>query len=256
MSRKIIFVLLFFIQTILFSEDLEIKEIFDKNNIEGTIVLESFNTQKVYIHNKKRANELLLPASTFKILNTLIALNEKIVNENSLIKWDGKDRGWDVWNKDQSLKSAFQKSCVWCYQVFAKEIGLKKYSNYLNKLDYGNKLVGSEVTKFWLSGDIRITAIQQIEFLKKVYLNKIPFKLEDINILKEIMINEKTKNYTLWAKTGWSTSSKPNHGWFVGYIESKNDTWFFATNLITKDKSDLKLRKKLTLDILKLKNII
>ena len=236
----------------LFANDLEIEKIFKNKEVEGTLVLESLNTKKVDIYNEKRANTSFSPASTFKIPNTLIALNEGVVNKDSIIVWDKKVREFDAWNKDQTLQSAFKSSCVWCYKEFASKIGVEKYKKYLKELNYGNKRIGKDVTDFWLDESLRITAFEEIRFLKQLQANNLAFKQEDIDTLKNIMIDEKNENYTLRAKTGW----EGRYGWYVGYVETKDDVWFFAMNIDTKSKDDLPKRKAITLETLKLKGII
>jgi beta-lactamase class D len=236
----------------LFANDLEIEKIFKNKQIDGTIVIESLNTKKIYIYNDQRAEMFFSPASTFKIPNTLIALNEGVVTKDSVIIWDKKIREYESWNKDQTLLTAFKSSCVWCYQEFASKIGVEKYEKYLKKLDYGNKNIGNDVTRFWLDESLKITTFEQIKFLERLYINDLPFKIEDMNTLKEIMIDEKNENFTIRAKTGW----EGKYGWYVGYIETKDDVWFFAMNIDTKSKDDLPKRKAITLETLKLKGII
>ena len=247
---KIFFLILLSIN--LFAWDKEVEEVFKKYKVEGTIVIESLNKKKIHIYNDKRASELFSPASTFKIPHSLIALNEGIVKKDSVIVWDKKIREYESWNKDQILLTAFKSSCVWCYQEFASKIGVEKYKKYLKELNYGNKKIGDDVTRFWLDESLEITTFEQIKFLKRFYTNNLPFKIEDINLLKEIMIDEKNENYTIRAKTGWEWK----YGWYVGFVETKDDVWFFATNIITKGQKDLKKRKKITLEALKIEGII
>lgn len=230
----------------------DLKNIFDKTNLNGTIVISSLNSNEKYIYNNPRAIKRYIPASTFKIPNTLIALEENVIkNEYEIIKWDGKVRLYDSWNKDQNLQSAISVSCIWCYQKFAKEIGNDKYLTYLDKIDYGNHRTGSDVTTFWLEGDIKISAIEQIFFLKKLYKNELPFKQKYIDITKKILTVEQTKDYTIRAKTGFSGKI----GWYVGYVETKNNVWFFALNADIK-KDELKYRKQIVMEALKIKSII
>ena len=247
---KIFFLILLSIN--LFAWDKEVEEVFKKYKVEGTIVIESLNKKKIHIYNDKRASELFSPASTFKIPHSLIALNEGIVKKDSVIVWDKKIREYESWNKDQILLTAFKSSCVWCYQEFASKIGVEKYKKYLKELNYGNKKIGDDVTRFWLDESLEITTFEQIKFLKRFYTNNLPFKIEDINLLKEIMIDEKNENYTIRAKTGWEWK----YGWYVGYVETKDDVWFFSTNIDTKSKDDLPKRKAITLEVLKIKGII
>ncbi|MBP7769491.1 MAG: class D beta-lactamase [Aliarcobacter sp.] len=257
MHKKNIYLILFLLlNTLTFAKDLQLEKIFKDNQVKGTIVIESYNTKKIDIYNDKRASMFLSPASTFKIPHTLIALNEGLITSDSLILWDKTDKGMKAWNKNQTLESAFKVSCVWCYKEFALKIGEQKYKDYLKSIDYGNKNIGLDVSDFWLDDSLKITAYGQIKFLKRLYANDLPFKIQDINTLKQIMIEEKTEDYILRAKSGWSTRFEQESGWYVGYVETKDDVWFFATNIITKGAKDLAKRKEITLEALRLNGII
>lgn len=237
---------------LLLANDNDLETIFNKSQVKGTIVISSLSDDINYTYNKQRAKTRYIPASTFKIPNTLIALEEKVIkDENEVIKWDEVVRSYEPWNKDQTLQSAISISCVWCYQRFAKKIGDKKYLAYLKKLHYGNEKTGSDVTTFWLEGDLKISALDQIEFLKRLYNNDLPFKQKYIDITKKILTVEKTKDYTIKAKSGWSGKI----GWYVGYVQSKNNVWFFALNADI-SKEQLKYRKEIVMEALKSKNII
>lgn len=134
-----------------------------------------------------------------------------------------------------------------------KKVKFYKIPQLKNKeLNYGNKTIGKDVTDFWLDESLRITAFEEIRFLKQLQANNLAFKQEDINLLKELMIDEKSENYVVRAKTGW----EGKYGWYVGYVETKNDVWFFALNIDTKTKEDLAKRKAITLEALKTKGII
>ena len=234
------------------ANDNDIKKIFDKTELNGTLVISSLSGDEKYTYNETRDSKGYIPASTFKIPNTLIALQEGVVkDENEVLKWDGKVRSYAPWNRDQTLQSAISVSCIWCYQRFAKEVGDAKYLDYLSKLNYGSQKTGSDVTTFWLDGDIKISAIGQIAFLKKLYKNELPFAQKYIDITKKILIAKQTKTYTIRAKTGFSGKI----GWYVGYVETRDKVWFFALNAdVTKE--DLKYRKQIVLEALKAKKII
>lgn len=224
----------------------------DTNKLDATIIVSSLNTRKEYIINKERCGQRFLPASTFKIPNTLIALEEAAIKDDSdIIKWDGKDKGLKEWNKDQTLKTAFPISCVWFYQELAKKVGLEKYSEHLTKMNYGNHKTGTSVDTFWLEGDIRISAKEQVEFLKSLYKEEFSYKKGYYKILKDIMVEEKTSEYILRGKTGWAQRTKPQVGWYIGYVETTNDTWFFACNLDISKDSDASYRKDLVIRYLK-----
>lgn len=261
MNRKIFsLVVLLMVVTIASAangEDADLTDLFKSKNINGTIIISSLDGGKTHTYNDERAHTRFLPASTFKIPNTLIALEESVVtDERQIIKWDGKDRGIAAWNKDQSLETAFPSSCVWFYQELAQRVGKEKYERYLKKINYGNEQASPEVTTFWLEGDLKISPVEQVAFLKKLYAKQYPFKPSSYELLRKLMIVEQTPTYVIRAKTGWAQSVTPQLGWFVGYVESGEMVWFFATNLDITNPEDVRLRKEITLEALKRKGII
>lgn len=239
------------------AEDSDMAKLFTERNISGSIVISSLDGNTTYTHNDERANSRLNPASTFKILNTLIALEEKAVaNEREKIKWDGNDKGLEAWNKDQSMETAFPASCIWFYQEIAQRVGKAAYERYLRETDYGNAKVGEELTTFWLKGDLMISAAEQVAFLKKIYQREYPFRSSSYDTLAKLMLVEQSPNRTVRAKTGWAQSVTPQVGWYVGYVESGDKTWFFATNLDISKPEDNRFRQIITHEALKLKGIL
>ncbi|KAF1073623.1 class D beta-lactamase [Halodesulfovibrio sp. MK-HDV] len=253
----LVLMLTVFCTTSSFAEDAGLADLFHTNKVEGTIVISSLDGTTVFLHNKERANTQLLPASTFKMLNTLIALDEKVVaNEQEILTWDGKDRGLSAWNRDHSIETALPVSCVWFYQELARRIGMKKYTKHLKAVGYGNQTAGPEISNFWLVGDLAISAFEQIEFLKALYARSLPYDKKHQDLLNKLLLVQQTPDYTLYGKTGWATRIPQPQGWFVGYVESKGTVWFFATNIVITQKSDAKYRKAITIEALKRKGII
>lgn len=243
--------------TLSHAEDPALASVFDRLKAEGTIVISSLDGQKTFVHNEVRANTEFLPASTFKIPNTLIALERGAVgNGTEIIKWDGQTRGMDAWNRDHSIETAFPVSCVWFYHELAKRLGLSAYQDYLQQIHYGNEKVGPELTPFWLEGDLRISAYQQIDFLRKLVLRQFAFKETSYDLLKRIMVIERTDSYTMSGKTGWATKTDSPIGWLVGYVDTKNGTWLFATNIVMTKSEDGPKRMQITLEALKAKGVI
>ena len=229
------------------------KKIFDKYNVKGTFVLKDISNDKMKIFNQERSDSVFLPASTFKILNSMIALQTSVINTiNDTIKWDGIDKGWEQWNKDQTMKTAMPISCVWFYQELARRIGKKRMQKWVNKCNYGNKKLGGKIDNFWLKGDLRISAKEQILLIEKLIKNDLPFDKKIQETVKEIMITDSTRKYIIHSKTGWTNQI----GWNVGFIETLNNKWIFAMNMDINNKKDTKYRKKITYEILKSENII
>ncbi len=252
------FVLIFVSMLSLFAnDDATLAKLFEDYGIKGAMLIESLDGKERFVYNEARVKMPLLPASTFKIPNTLIALDQNVVNDQSSIVWDKIERSIPAWNKDQTLESAFKTSCVWCYQRFARQIGLEKYDSYLKKLHYGNEKTGDNVERFWLDGKLRISAQEQIAFLKKLYRSELPFRQSDMELLKKMMIDERGERYVIRAKTGWAVpKNAEHHGWYVGYVESSKGIYFFATNLLAPSSDELPLRKSITIDALAQKRVL
>lgn len=237
-------------------EDVDIAKIFSDRKVEGTLVIESLSGSESWVHNDGRANTPFVPASTFKMLNTLIALDAAVIDEREVLRWDGKDKGIEAWNRDQTLETAFKSSCIWFFQELARRIGTAKYKTILNEVGYGTANPGPDLETFWLEGNLKISAKAQIEFLKRLYRKELPFRASSYEILERIMILEQRPTYILRGKTGWGQRVSPQIGWFVGYVESGGKTWFFATNIDITKPEDARYRQEITLETLKLKGIL
>ncbi len=239
------------------AEDSVIADLFARQGLAGTMVIASLHTGRTFVHDDLRAAQRFSIASTFKIMNTLIALEEKVVTgKDDVLKWDGQMRDFPDWNRDQTLDSAFKVSCVWCYQEFARQVGADRYQRYLRNSGYGDLRMPFDETTFWLDGSLQVSALEQVDFLRKVYLRTLPFSASSYETLRQIMQVEEAPSFAMWAKTGWAARAEPQVGWYVGYVETARDVWFFATNIEIRDETDLPLRRKLTREALQAKGII
>lgn len=209
-------------------------------------------------YNPARCDSEFIPASTFKIFNSLAALESgAIKDEYEIIQWDSVKRFYDMWNQDLNLSQAIKYSAVWFYQELARRIGEEKMKEYITLNHYGNEDITGGIDLFWLEGGLRISPDEQIEFLKTVYSYKTAFSRRSVDILKKIMIYDQTDDYTLSAKTGWGIRFEQQVGWFVGYVEKGDDVYFFVTNVETKEPEEgFKSRIEITYDILRELKII
>lgn len=192
-----------------------------------------------------------LPASTFKITNSIIALETGVVeNDSTLLKWNGEKRRFKNWEQDLILRDAFHFSCVPCYQEIARKVGENKMNKFLKKLDYGNmKVDSSNLDLFWLEGESSITQFQQINFLKRLYQSELPISERTEMIMKRMIVIEDTDDYKLSGKTGWSIRNGNNNGWFVGYVETQSKIYFFATNVEPKQQFDMNMFPMIRKDV-------
>ncbi len=211
------------------------KQHFANLGVNGSIIVYDLNRDSFYQHNPSRNNTAFLPASTYKIPNSLIALETGVIKDDvAILTWDGIERGLNgspfaQWNQDLNLRLAFKYSAVWFYQVLARRIGHQRMQEFVSKIEYGNQNIGGkeDIDKFWLEGELRITPKEQITFLRRLYQNDLPFSPRTIDLVKDIAIAEQTPDYILRAKTGLTRQI----GWYVGYLEQNDNVYFFATNL-------------------------
>ncbi|WP_158605989.1 penicillin-binding transpeptidase domain-containing protein [Taibaiella sp. KBW10] len=265
----------------------EWKPVFDKYQITNAC-FEYYdnNKEEANFYNKLRCSERMSPASTFKIFNSLVALETGVaLDEQMLIKFDGKTKfyrngkllkqGEDTtgaftmpeWNKDLTMTQAFKVSAVPYYQELARRIGIKEMQHFLDTVQYGNMNIGGVIDEFWLNDSLKITPDEQVGFMKRLYHDELPFSPRSQRIVKGMMLQETDGDYRLYYKTGWSSQpGREDIIWVVGYAETvhrlKNPKtnqiqaiphpYFFALNYsIPKNAQNVvETRKKLLHDLL------
>jgi beta-lactamase class D len=243
-------------------QDKSLKKYFDENKVEGCFALMNNATGKFTVYNLARYRDSsYLPASTFKIVNSLIGLQTgKIVNDSMVIKWDGVKRWLDDWNQDLTMYGAFRVSSLPYYQEVARRIGKDTMQLWLDSLKYGAKLatdkvvIRTAVDSFWIDNSIKVTPDQQLGLVKRLYFDQLPFFKSYQEMVKRAMLLENNANYRMGYKTGWGTTENGHAlGWIVGWIEENNHPYFFVLNIESPDPNFemVPVRKKILNDILK-----
>lgn len=224
---------------------------FTEFNAKGTIVVADVRAgiKSTSVFDEVRAKKRYSPASTYKIPHTLMALDAGAVrDEFQIFRWDGVARSFAAHNQDQDLRSAMRNSTIWVYEKFAKEIGQDRARDYLRKLNYGNQDPTTARGNYWVDGNLAVSAYEQISFLKKLYRNELPFRIEHQRLVKDIMIVEAGRDWILRAKTGWEGGM----GWWLGWVEWPTGAVFFAFNIDTPNRmEDLHKREDIVRAILK-----
>jgi len=210
--------------------------------IEGdkhcTFVLLSETNNQLQIINEARAKTALSPFSTFKITNSVIALEQgKIKDSKQVLTYD-KDKyptqAWwpPVWKlPSYNLSSAFKYSVVPVFRQMATDIGQQNMQTYLERLGYGNEDISSGLDDFWLNGSLKISAVEQIGFLQRLHQNQFNLSPTTISTIKKVMLVESTSEYKLYGKTGaGKVDDKTMLGWYVGFVENKRGVHYFAFN--------------------------
>ena len=213
-------------------EHSDFKSYFDKENVQGSFILYDENKNTYHTFDSSSCRKRYTPASTFKILNSLIGLESGVISgKDHEIKWNGRKYSIEEWNRDHTLESAIKVSCVPYYQELARRVGKEKMQEYVSKAKFGNCDISGGIDRFWLSGGLRITPLEQVQFLKRFYNNEINFNQKNIITVKDIILLEVNDDYRLYGKTGWSRQKGFNIGWFVGFVESEGNVYYFATNI-------------------------
>lgn len=205
---------------------------FEEADVEGTFVLKEVGSDTVQVWNEDRAAAPRRPASTFKILNSMIILEAGVLSGvEEIVEWDGVDRGIDVWNQDHSLRTGIEVSAVWMYQHLAREVGETEMQEWVDRTGYGNGDIGGGIDQFWLDGDLRISPLEQIDFLERLALGELPFRAEVTSAVADILVREQAPGWTWSHKTGTALAEDPDLGWLVGLTEHDGRRFVFAMNL-------------------------
>ncbi|MEM6763446.1 MAG: class D beta-lactamase [Bacteroidota bacterium] len=205
---------------------------------EGSIMIFDEKDGTFHVYDADRCMEQFIPASTYKVFHSLIALETGVIPDSSyLMAWDSTERSIPAWNRDHSLKTAFRNSVVWYYQRIAREIGEERMLSFLKQEGYGNRDISGGIDMFWLTGGLKISQSEQLQFLMKLYHKKLGFTEENMNIVKDMMIREEEADYTLYGKTGWAIVNSTNYGWFIGFLEQNENVYFFATQIAEKGEA-------------------
>jgi beta-lactamase class D len=207
---------------------------FDAEHVTGTMALYDTRDGKLSCSDPARCDRGYIPASTFKIANTIIGLETGVVSDaDSPLPWDGKQYDNPDWNRDHTLRSAVQVSCVPCFQSIARKVGEAQMKDWVNRLDYGNRDIGGKIDLFWLNGALRITPFQQIDFLRRLDAGKLPIQERTLDTVRDVLTLDVGPDHVLRGKTGSAgPPEQPSEvGWFVGFVELGDRRVFFATVL-------------------------
>ena len=206
----------------------------------GAMVIYDEGNQCTYEYNPQQCGKRFPPCSTFKIPNSAIGLETGVLNgPDHLFKWDGKTK-WaiDAWNQDLTLTEAIRVSCVPCYQEVAKKVGRDRMQHYVDMFQYGNKDISGDITTFWLGSPLMISAREQITFLDNLFSGTFDISQKNLDILSQITELNRTERGILHGKTGSDVTDAGEWvlGWFVGYVETPADRYFFACNIVDGQK--------------------
>lgn len=200
---------------------------------EGSFILYDLGNDAWSIHDKEHAALRVAPNSTYKIYDALFGLEEGVITpENSFIAWNGESYPFEAWNADQTLQSAMNSSVNWYFQTVDEQLGSSSVYNYIQEIGYGNENMNGDFSTYWMESSLKISPIEQVELLTKLQSNSFGFAPENINAVKNAICLSSSDAGTLYGKTGTGrVDDQDVNGWFIGYIETADNTYFFATNI-------------------------
>ncbi|WP_425447958.1 BlaR1 family beta-lactam sensor/signal transducer [Dethiothermospora halolimnae] len=224
---------------------------------DGSFVMLDKRENKYRVYNKIKSEKRVSPCSTFKIIISLIGLEYDIINDkDNKLEWNGYKYPIKPWNQDHTLLTAMKYSVNWYFERVSGDIGKKIMKDNIDIMGYGNKDISGGIREFWAQSSLKISPIEQIDILKKIYNYKVPISPENIDIVKETLKISDDGETILSGKTGSGTMNNKNvNGWFIGYVEKNNNVYFFALNIEGKDRADGASARKIALDILKDKGL-
>jgi beta-lactamase class D len=196
---------------------------------DGCFILYDLKADKVVCqYNTARCAQEFAPCSTFKIAIALMAFDKGILKDgNTTFKWDGIDRGNPDWNRDTSAQDWLKYSVVWFSQRITPQLGPATITNYLVGFDYGNRDISGGLTNFWLGSTLKISANEEIEFLKELWRDQLPVSHRAMALTREIIpVEISPSGNRLAGKTG----SHKTLGWFVGHLDAKDGEYLVAVN--------------------------
>lgn len=219
---------------------------------DGSFVLYDSANDSWSIYNEELAATRVSPNSTYKIYSALLALEQGYITPNaSTLQWNGQAYPFTEWNQAQTLRSAMQNSVNWYFQTLDQYVDFDTFQDFYTSMGYGNHDLSGERTDFWLESSLKISPLEQVELLEKLYTNELLFQESNIQAVKSALLLESTLNGNLYGKTGTGNINGQNiNGWFIGFMEIQNNTYFFATNIQAPDDASGAIATEITLDIL------
>lgn len=200
---------------------------------EGSFVLYDLRNDVWSIHDIEHATLRVAPDSTYKIYDALFGLEEGVITpQDSFIAWNGKNYPFETWNSDQTLQSAMTSSVNWYFQAIDEQLASTNIRNYIQQIGYGNENVSGRLSTYWLESSLKISPVEQVKLLTKLQNNSLGFSSENINAVKDAICLSSSDAGTFYGKTGTGrVDGQDVNGWFIGYIETADNTYFFATNI-------------------------
>lgn len=205
------------------------------NGEKGCFVLFDSNKNQYKLYNEDMAVKRVSPNSTYKIAIALNGLEEGVITSlDNEILWNGEKNPFEEWNCNHNLNSAMKNSVNWYFKNIDSNFSSNEISKFLKRINYGNQNIGYDKENYWLENSLKISAVEQVEFLKGVYNNEFDFKGENVNAV----INSIKLSNGYYGKTGTGmVDGKIINGWFTGIINKNDNSYIFAVRIEGEDNA-------------------
>jgi beta-lactamase class D len=217
----------------------DLRDLFRQNGASGTFALLDASNGETVLADAARATRRFVPASTFKIPNSLIAFETGVVADADAVQPYGGGRTRNpAWARDMSLRDAMAISNVPIFQGLARQVGVGRYRDWLARLDYGSRDPGMVVDRFWLDGPLTISAMEAAQFNLRLAQKALPASMRAQTLVHDIVRLESAGGATLYGKTGWFVRrGQTSIGWWTGWVERGSRIRAFALNMDMPDRA-------------------
>ncbi len=229
------------------------------NGLHGTAVLYDATDRQYTMYNRELALTQRSPCSTFKIVSSLIALENGVINiEDSLRNWSGEIFWNENWNRDIAFGDAFRVSCVWYFREVIDDIGKERMQRELDSLQYGNcdisdwegKLntnnTNRALTGFWIESSLEISPKEQVEVMERIFGEDSAYTEKSRHELKQVMLVSETEetDILMYGKTGMGKAQGiVVDAWFTGFAVSGEKTVYYCVRLGQTDGAEVSSQK-------------
>lgn len=219
---------------------------------EGSFILYNSKENSWSVYNPDNARKRISPNSTYKIYDALLGLESGVISpESSVISWNGEACPFEAWEGDQDLNSAIKNSVNWYFQSIDSQLGSDSIKSFLHTIQYGNQQTGSDMDLYWTDSSLKISPLEQVELLKKFNENEFHFSPDNISAVKKALQLSSSDAGNFFGKTGTGRiDNRDVNGWFVGYVETSDNTYYFSVNIKADSNASGSAAAKIAMSVL------
>lgn len=219
----------------------EWRRAFVAQGVTGSVAMRRLGDGRSFVSDLDGATTGLPPAATFTTPHLLIALETGVLGDLQ------RPAPADV-------RKPAARSAEPVFQTIARRIGEDRMAAWLARLGYGNASVAGGIDRFWLDGGLKVSPVQQLDFVERLLLGTLPASGRAQTAARDAVPGERLGCDTvLRGRTGWvhgGAGEGPDIGWWVGWIERPREVWLFAVAVEGYPERVRPARRDVTLSVL------